>query len=93
MLEIAEHGGRFEVTDERIENELPHVGQSDAYFYYRFQKGHPTLNDFSEQRRGLRRESVKPEESILSQVRKDGATSSTMVERTSRSSSRRSGHA
>ena len=69
VLEIAEHGGRFEVTDERIENERPHVGQSDAYFYYRFQKGHPTLNDFSEQRRGLRRESVKPEESILSQVR------------------------
>jgi len=69
VLEITEHGGRFEVTDERIENERPHVGQPDANFYYRFQKGHPTLNDFSEQRRGLRRESVKPEESILSQVR------------------------
>lgn len=69
VLEIAEHGGRFEVTDERIENDRPLEGQSDAYFYYRFQKGYPTLNDFSHQRRGLRRESVKPEESILSQVR------------------------
>lgn len=69
VLEIAEHGGRFEVTDERIENEHPYGGESDAYFYYRFQKGHPALNDLSKQRRGLRRESVKPEESILSQVR------------------------
>lgn len=36
VLEIAEHGERFEVTDERIENERPHEGQQDAYFYYRF---------------------------------------------------------
>jgi predicted ATPase len=69
VLEITEHGERFEVTDERIENERPREGQPDAYFYYRFQNGHPALNDLSEQRRGLRRESVKPEESILSQVR------------------------
>jgi predicted ATPase len=69
VLEITEHGDRFEVTDERIENERSREGQSDAYFYYRFQNGHPALNDLSEQHRGLRRESVKPEESILSQVR------------------------
>jgi len=69
VLEMTEHGGRFEVTDERIENEQPHPGKDDAYFYYRFQKGHPALNDLSEKRRGLRRENVKPEESILSQVR------------------------
>jgi predicted ATPase len=68
VLEITEHGDRFEVADERIENEKPHAGQQDAYFFYRFQGGHPALNDLSEQR-GLRRESVKPEESILSQVR------------------------
>jgi len=47
----------------------PLRGQPDAYFYYRWQNGHPALNDLSKQRRGLRRESVKPEESILSQVR------------------------
>ena len=69
VLEITEHGSRFEVTDERIENEHPRQGQTDAHFYYRFQKGHPALNDLSQQSRGLRRESVKPEESILSQVR------------------------
>lgn len=69
VLEITEHGERFEVTDERIENEHPREGQPDAYFYYRWQNGHPALNDLSEKRRGLRRESVKPEESILSQVR------------------------
>jgi predicted ATPase len=69
VLEITEHGERFEVTDERIENEHPYQGEPDAYFYYRFQNGYPALNDLSKQRRGLRRESVKPEESILSQVR------------------------
>jgi predicted ATPase len=69
VLNIAEHGDRFEVTDERIENERPHPGHKDAYFYYRFQEGRPALSDLSRQSRGLRRESVKPEESILSQVR------------------------
>jgi predicted ATPase len=39
------------------------------HFYYRFQRGNPVLNDLSERKRGLRRESVKPEHSILSQVR------------------------
>lgn len=69
VLQMTEHGSRFEVSDERIENERPHAGESDAYFYYRFQRGNPVLNDLSQQRRGLRRETVKPEESILSQVR------------------------
>jgi predicted ATPase len=69
VLKIVEHGGRFEVADERIENEKPHPGENDAYFFYRFRQGHPALNDLSHKRRGLRRESVKPEHSILSQVR------------------------
>ena len=69
VLEITEHGERFEVTDERIEHERPHPDQNEAYFFYRFQQGRPILNDLSQQSRGLRRESVKPEESILSQVR------------------------
>ncbi len=69
VLHVSEHGGRFEVTDERIENERPYAGKSDPYFYYRFQQGQPVLNDLSDQRRGLRRENVKPEQSILSQVR------------------------
>jgi predicted ATPase len=69
VLDITEHGDRFEVTDERIENERPHLKTRDAYFYYRFQQGSPMLNDFSEKNRGLHRDSVKPEQSILSQVR------------------------
>jgi predicted ATPase len=69
VLQVTEHGGRFEVADERIENEKAHAGEKDAYFYYRFQQGQPVLNDLSDQRRGLRRENVKPEQSILSQVR------------------------
>lgn len=69
VLHVTEHGGRFEVADERIENERPHAGMTDPYFYYRFQQGQPVLNDLSDRRRGLRRESVKPEQSILSQVR------------------------
>ncbi|MBI4493299.1 MAG: AAA family ATPase, partial [Chloroflexi bacterium] len=69
VLEIVEHGDRFEVADERIENECPYKGELDVYFYYRFQRGRPTLNDLSQQHRKLRRENVKPEESILSQLR------------------------
>jgi predicted ATPase len=69
MLKITEHGERFEVVDERIENERPRPGQADTYFYYRFQDGHPVLNDFSQQRLQLQRENIKPEESILSQVK------------------------
>ena len=69
VLKITEHGGRFEVIDERIENEYARAGQSGPYFYYRFQDGYPVLNDFSRQRLQLQRENVKPEESILSQVR------------------------
>jgi predicted ATPase len=68
-LTIADHGGRFEVVDERIENEHPYEGKTEPYFFYRFQRGHPVLNDLQEKPRKLRRESVKPEQSVLSQVR------------------------
>lgn len=69
VLQISEHGDRFEVTDERIENEKPYPDEKDVYFYYRFQQGHPVLNNLSGEKRGLQRENVKPEQSILSQVR------------------------
>lgn len=68
-LSITENGGRFEVVDERIENEKAHKGKDEPYFYYRFQRGHPVLNEFDKTKRTLRRESVNPEQSILSQVR------------------------
>ena len=67
VLEIIRHGDRFEVADERIENERPQPGRTDTYFFYRYQQGEPVIND--PDARGLRRESVKPEKSILSQVK------------------------
>jgi predicted ATPase len=34
----------FQLDDERIENEKPYGSQSEAYFFYRFQNGHPVIN-------------------------------------------------
>jgi predicted ATPase len=68
-LSISENGGRFEVVDERVENKEPSSGKADAYFYYRFSGGHPVLNDVSASSRKLRRETMKPDQSVLSQVR------------------------
>lgn len=73
VLEINQQGERFEVSDERIENEIPVTGESEPYFYYRFQRGNPVINDFiselsgDRRRRGLRRDTVSPDQSILSQ--------------------------
>ena len=73
VLEIGQQGERFEVRDERIENESPNAGQAEPYFYYRFQRGDPVINDFVDElggprkERKLRRRTVHPEGSILSQ--------------------------
>ena len=67
VLEIIRHGDRFEVADERIENERPQHGFQDTFFFYRYQRGEPIIND--PEVRGLRRENVKPEKSILSQMK------------------------
>ncbi len=71
VLQFRESGHRFEVVDERIENEhaYPQSDETDAYFYYRLQNGHPVLN-VREEKRALRREDVHPQFSILGQ-RKD----------------------
>ncbi len=37
-------GAGFVLKDERVENEKGYPGQSDPYFYYRFQDGHPVVN-------------------------------------------------
>jgi len=34
----------FALNDERVENQKAYPGQSDPYFYYRFQNGHPVVN-------------------------------------------------
>lgn len=69
QLSIIEHGERFEVVDEQITNEKAHGKLQTPYLYYAFQHGAPVLNDFALPERRLRRENVKPEQSILSQVR------------------------
>ncbi len=74
-------GQRLELIDEVVENELPNPGESQPYFFYRYQQGRPVLNvktkpeskagtaiDRSERR--LRREDLIPDQSVLSQ-RKD----------------------
>jgi len=60
---------RFELIDESIENSKPDPGENAPYFYYRYEDNHPVLN-VKDGRRELRRETVDPEQSILSQ-RKD----------------------
>ncbi len=67
VLKFGEHGERFEVVDERIENAQPYPSHAEAYFYYRYQKGNPVINDSKGEERGLRRDTVRPGESILSQ--------------------------
>ncbi|CAM5782843.1 AAA family ATPase [Castellaniella caeni] len=69
-LAFTEVGQRFEIVDERVENEAPQDEQyAEPYFYYHFNRGRPVLNVGSE-KRALRQEDVDLEKSILSQ-RKD----------------------
>ena len=70
VIEFKESGRRFTLEDERIENEHPYEGKDDAYFFYRYQHGHPVLNVLGENRRELQRDDVDLDRSILSQ-RKD----------------------
>jgi len=66
-IEVTEHGRRFEVVDERIETN--EAGANGTAFYYRFNHGIPMLMTADGAARAMRRESLSPEESILSQVR------------------------
>ncbi|HPJ27117.1 MAG TPA: AAA family ATPase [Synergistaceae bacterium] len=60
---------RFEIRDERLENEKPvDASHPEPYFYYRFNKGHPVLNVRGDTRK-LQPEYVDMEKSILSQRR------------------------
>ncbi len=74
-------GQRLELVDEAVENERAFAGHTDAYFFYRYQNGYPTLNvrlrpeaqagsEDDRTSRKLRREDLKPDQSVLSQ-RKD----------------------
>lgn len=78
---FVEHGKRFEVTSERIENKDPFPGYGDSFFYYLNEKGYIRLKgkpqhqmrlfletEESEERQ-LPREKIDPERSVLSQVK------------------------
>jgi predicted ATPase len=69
MLSFTEIGQRFEILDERIENDAPLAGHDQIYFYYHFENGRGVLNVKGSKRK-LQPEYVDPVASILSQ-RKD----------------------
>jgi len=68
-LSFTEANQRFELEDERLENEHPDTGETNPYFFYRYQQGQPVIN-VKEEHRSLQREDVDPQKSILAQ-RKD----------------------
>lgn len=68
-LAFHEAGGRFELSDEFLENEVALAGKDQPYFYYRWNGGHPQLNTKELGERKLLRESLKPDQSILAQRR------------------------
>lgn len=69
VLSFTEAGQRFELVDERLENDSPDPGEPEPYFFYRYQHGNPVIN-VKEGHRSLQRDDVDPQQSILAQ-RKD----------------------
>jgi predicted ATPase len=69
VLSFTEVGQRFQIVDEKVENESPDRGYERPLFYYHFQNGRGVLN-VKGQKRGLQLEDIDPTASILSQ-RKD----------------------
>jgi predicted ATPase len=68
-LAFTEVGQRFEIVDERVENEKPASAQHpQPYFFYHFNNGRPALN-VGGKSRSLQQEDVDLEKSILSQRR------------------------
>lgn len=68
-LAFTQLGGRFEITDERVEFAEPAPGESEPFFFYRFQNGHPVLSTREGLQRRLKREDIDPQRSILAQRR------------------------
>ena len=75
MFSFVEHGQRFEVTEERIEKKEPSPGQSTPFSFYRNEHGfisvwdRPQWAEDEGEERSLLRESINPEESVLSQIK------------------------
>lgn len=64
-----EVGGRFQIQDEFLEYEKTQPGKAQPYFFYRWNGGHPVLNAKGMGERGLQRDSIQPDLSILAQKR------------------------
>ncbi len=70
QLAFTEVGQRFEISDERVENETPDgAHHPKPYFFYHFNGGRPVLNLKGGGSRSLQQEDVDLEKSILSQRR------------------------
>lgn len=70
VLSFTEVGQRFEIVDERVENESPDQGHSKPYLYYKFENGHGVLNvKGNTTPRRLQHEDIDPVSSILAQRR------------------------
>lgn len=82
IFSFVEHGMRFELTTECIENNKPFSGYSEPVFYYMNKNGYIRLRGKPQYRAGvssesinndderqLQREKIDPEKSILSQVK------------------------
>lgn len=59
----------FRLADEKVENEVPSPGETEPYFYYRFQHGQPVGNTKAVLERRLARETINTDLSILAQRR------------------------
>lgn len=68
VLSFTEVAQRFQLVDERIENDRPDAGHKNPYVYYKFQNGNPILN-VKGKKRSLQREEIDIERSILAQRR------------------------
>lgn len=64
-----ETAGRFQIQDEFLEYEKTQPGKVQPYFFYRWNSGHPVLNAKGMGERGLQRDSIQPDLSILAQKR------------------------
>ncbi len=60
----------FSLDDESVEDSEHRSGnEEDVYFYYRFQRGQPSVNTVKEGKRRLARDTIEPDRSILAQRR------------------------
>jgi predicted ATPase len=69
LLSFYSENGRFQLDDERVENEDAYEGEKRPYFYYHFEHGHPIVNTNDGIKRQLAKETIDTTLSILSQRR------------------------